>query len=82
MPTYDLQDPTDVDILRANFDIISRSEWDEYIALAEERNIGYKNINILKTAERKAGISKFLSPKVILWVMNLVERLDADEEEE
>lgn len=82
MPTYDLQDPTDVDILRANFDIISRSEWDEYIALAEERNIGYKNINILKTAERKAGISKFLSPKVILWVMNLVERLDADDEEE
>jgi exodeoxyribonuclease V alpha subunit len=82
MPTYDLQDPTDIDILRANFDIISRSEWDEYIALAEERNIGYKNINILKTAERKAGISKFLSPKVILWVMNLVERLDADEEEE
>ena len=65
MPTYDLQDPTDVDILRANFDIISRSEWDEYIALAEQRNIGYKNINILKTAERKAGISKFLSPKVI-----------------
>lgn len=82
MPTYDLQDPTDVDILRANFDIISRSEWDEYIALAEQRNIGYKNINILKTAERKAGISKFLSPKVILWVMNLVERLDADDEEE
>ena len=82
MPSYDLQDPTDVDILRANFDIISRSEWDEYIALAEERNIGYKNINILKTAERKAGISKFLSPKVILWVMNLVERLDADDEEE
>ncbi|HOY12915.1 MAG TPA: hypothetical protein PLY70_07225 [Saprospiraceae bacterium] len=82
MPTYDLQDPTDVDILRANFDIISRSEWDEYITLAEERNIGYKNINILKTAERKAGISKFLSPKVILWVMNLVERLDADDEEE
>ncbi|MBK8392498.1 MAG: hypothetical protein IPL23_25950 [Saprospiraceae bacterium] len=82
MPTYDLQDPTDVDILRANFDIISRSEWDEYIALAEERNIGYKNINILKTAERKAGISKFLSPKVILWVMDLVERLDADDEEE
>ncbi|HMS68596.1 MAG: hypothetical protein WAT92_06860 [Saprospiraceae bacterium] len=82
MPTYDLQDPTDVDILRANFDIISRSEWDEYIALAEQRNIGYKNINILKTAERKAGISKFLSPKVILWVMDLVERLDADDEEE
>lgn len=80
MARYDINDPTDLDILRAQFDIISASEWDEYIEIAEERSIGYKNINILKNASRKSGMSKFLSPKVLLWVSNLVERLDEEEE--
>ncbi len=81
MPKYDINDPTDLDILRGQFDIISHSEWEEYIEEAEARSIGYKNINILKSASRKAGISKYLSPKVLLWVSNLIEQLDSDEEE-
>lgn len=82
MVTYDINDPTDLDIMRGNFDIISRSEWAEYIMLAESRKMGYKNINILKTAERKAGISKYLSPKVILWILKLVDQLDEDDDDE
>jgi hypothetical protein len=81
MPKYDINDPTDLDIMRAQFDIISGNEWEEYLEIAEERNMHYKNINILKTAQRKAGISKYLSPKVILWVLSLVDQLDSDEEE-
>ncbi len=81
MPDYDLQDPTDVDIIKGQFDMYTADEWQEYIDEAEARNFSYKNINILKTAQRKAGISKYLSPKVILWVLNLVEELDSEEEE-
>ncbi|GLR17231.1 hypothetical protein [Portibacter lacus] len=81
MAEYDINDPTDLDILRAQFDIISGNEWDDYIELAEAREIGYKNINILKSASRKSGMSKYLSPKVLLWVSNLIEDLDSDEEE-
>ena len=80
MASYDLNDPTDVDILKGQFNMVSGNEWDEYIRLAEERSIGYKNINILKNAQRKAGLAKFLSPKVLLWIMNLVDRLDGEEE--
>jgi hypothetical protein len=82
MPEYDINDPTDLDILRAQFNMVSADEWDDYIAIAEERKIGSKNISILRTAQRKAGIAKYLSPKVILWVLNLTERLDYEEEEE
>jgi len=82
MPNYDLNDPTDLDILRGQFNMISADEWEEYIEVAEERQIGYKNVNILKTAQRKAGIAKYLSPKVINWVLSLVERLDLEEDEE
>lgn len=84
MPKYDINDPTDLDIMRAQFDMYTREEWDEYIELAEEKKLGYKNVNILKSASRKAGIAKYLSPKVISWVLSLVDRLEEilDEEEE
>lgn len=78
MPTYDINDPTDLDIMRGTFNMYSADDWEEYIELAEQRSIGYKNINILKTAQRKAGIAKYLSPKVILWILSLVDQLDAD----
>ncbi len=81
LPNFDLQDPTDLDIMRGQFDMHTADDWQEYIDLAEARGMGYKNINILKTAQRKAGISKYLSPKVINWVLSLVEQLDEDEEE-
>jgi len=82
MPKYDINDPTDLDILRGHFNMVTADEWDEYIELAEARSIGYKNIKILKTAQRKAGIAKYLSPKVLSWVMSVVDRLDEDEDEE
>lgn len=82
MPKYDINDPTDLDIVKGQFDMISHEEWEDYIALAEERKIGYKNVKILNTALRKAGMSKYLSPKVISWVMSLVEQLDEEEYED
>lgn len=77
MAKYDLQDPTDLDIMRGQFNMYTADEWQEYIDMAEEQKIGYKNINILKTAQRKAGIAKYLSPKVIDWVLRLVDQIDA-----
>lgn len=81
MAEYDINDPTDLDIMKGTFDRYTADEWEEYIIAAEAMNMSYKNVKILKTAQRKAGISKYLSPKVILWVLNLVERIDSDEEE-
>jgi len=81
MAEYDINDPTDLDIMKGSFNMYTADDWEEYIVEAEARNFGYKNVKILKTAQKKAGIAKYLSPKVILWVLNLVERLDDDEEE-
>lgn len=81
MPTYDLQDPTDLAIMKNDFDTYSHEDWDEYIEWAEEANLGYKSVNALKSAQKKAGMSKFLSPKMINWILNIVEKLDAKKEE-
>ena len=85
MPTYDINDPTDLDIMRARFDMITHEEWEAYIAMAEKQKIGYSNVKILQSALRKTGIGKYLSPKVLNWVLDLTERLDGEgdlEEEE
>lgn len=81
MDKYDINDPTDLDIMRARFDIISHREWDRYIEMATEKDMGYRNINILQSASKKAGISKYLSPKVINWVLSLIDQLEEGEEE-
>ena len=82
MSNYDLQDPTDLDIMRGTFDRYSVEEWEEYIELAKVKELGYKNINILISAQKKTGLSKFISPKMIQWVLNLVDDLDELKEED
>jgi len=79
MTEYDINDPTDLDIMRGRFNMYTADEFEEYIEIAEERGLSYKNIKILKTAQRKAGIAKYLSPKVIKWVLSVVEGLDEEE---
>ncbi|CAN5317690.1 hypothetical protein BH09BAC1_BH09BAC1_14480 [soil metagenome] len=82
MPTYDLQDPTDLDIMRGTFDGYTGNDWEVYIEQATKYNMGYKNINALTTAQKKSGLSKFLSPKMLQWVLNLVEEIDAKNDTE
>lgn len=82
MPKYDINDPTDLDIMKAQFNMVNREEWEEYIEMAEAKNMGYKRIGVLKTAARKAGIAKYLSPKVINWVLDIVDELEESFDEE
>lgn len=85
MANYDLQDPYELDIMRSDFDAISEDEWEEYIQLAIDKKIGFKNVGALKSAKKKAGISKFLSDKVIKWALSIVddleERIEDDEKD-
>lgn len=82
MPKYDLQDPTDLAIMQNDFDCYSHEDWDEYIQWAEDENMSYKSVNALKSAQKKAGMSKFLSAKMINWILNIVETLEAKNENE
>ncbi len=81
MPKYDLQDPTDLDIMRAQFNMLTHEDFEEYIETAEAHNIGYKKIKVLKSSSRKVGIAKYLSPKVINWVLDIIEKLDEIDED-
>ena len=82
MSEYDLQNPHDLAIMHSEFDMIAEHDWDEYIEYAEDNKMGYKNINALKAALKKAGISKYFNDKMIRWVLSLVEEIDAKKEAE
>jgi len=81
MPNFDLQDPTDLDIMRAQFNMLTHEDFEEYIEIAEANNISYKQIKVLKSSSRKVGIAKYLSPKVINWVLDIIEKLDEIDED-
>jgi len=80
MEKYDINDPTDLDIMKSDFDYITADEWEEYAAYAEDNNMGYKNVKALKSAIRKAGIAKYLSPKMLRWCLSLVDKIDEAKE--
>lgn len=82
MARYDLNDPYDLDIMRSDFDAYSAEEWDEYIVLAKEKKLGFKNIGALMDARKKAGISKYFSDRMINWVLNLVDQLEESAEDD
>jgi len=46
MPTYDLNDPTDLDIMRGQFNMYTADDWDEYIEIAEERIFTFSKIKM------------------------------------
>ena len=81
MTEYDLSDPYDIDLMRFRFDEISEEEWDEYIEKATAKKMGYKNINALKSALKKARVSKFFNDKMIRWALSLVEQLEEEDNE-
>ncbi len=77
MPKYDTSDSFDLIRMNSDFDGYSEEDWDKYIELAKEKNLGYDNVGKLITAKKKTRLSKYLSSKQIISMLSLVEKLDA-----
>ena len=90
MDQYDINDPTDIDIMRSTFDGYTADEWDEMLEDAAELKMSRKDVSMLRTALRKAQMGKYLSVKQIFYILKVVDKLDEllsedeyeDEEEE
>ena len=82
MDKYDMNDPTDVDIMRAEFDGYTADDWDDMIAAAESYSMKRKELGMLRTALRKAQMGKYLSVKQIYFILQVVERLEELQDEE
>ncbi|MBN1188105.1 MAG: AAA family ATPase [Bacteroidales bacterium] len=81
MPTeYDLSDPTDIDIMRAQYESISQHEWEDYILFTEReefrRLFNYDERGCLMRMSRQAGQSKRHSDKDIRWGLSIIDKID------
>lgn len=82
MDKYDINDPTDIDIMRAEFDGYTADDWDDYIEDAGTLSLGRKDLSMLRTALRKAQMGKYLSVKQIFYILKVVDKIDTMMEED
>jgi exodeoxyribonuclease V alpha subunit len=82
MYRYDLNDPYDIDVMRADFDSISMEEWDRFIELAKEKRIGFDQVGCLMRAVKKVGNARRHSNKDAAWALAIVEELEKEEANE
>ena len=76
MDKYDINDPTDIDIMRSTFDGYTADEWEEMLEDAEALKMSRKDVSMLRTALRKAQMGKYLSVKQIFYILKVVDKLD------
>lgn len=78
MAEYDINNHTHLEIISNLFDMNSVDDWEEYADEAEKRDMSYKSVNVLRSAAKRAGMSKYMSPKVMVWALSLADQLDED----
>ncbi|MGO8055538.1 hypothetical protein, partial [Rhizobium leguminosarum] len=76
MAKYDITDGDDQKLMKAEFDGYSEEEWDKYIDVAKEKKLDFKSIGYLKTARKKARLSKYMELWLIEKTLALVQRID------
>ncbi|OCK52250.1 hypothetical protein BA768_12925 [Chryseobacterium sp. CBo1] len=76
MANYDINDPYDIDIMKMNFDDFNSEDWESYIEIAKEKKLGFDKIAILMNAKKNTRGSRKLSPKQLVVILSLMEKID------
>jgi exodeoxyribonuclease V alpha subunit len=78
---YDLSDPTDLEMLKSDFEAISADEWQEYIDLslqeAYKKKLSYDERGCLMIARKKALYKGYPSPKQMVWALKISDKIEA-----
>jgi exodeoxyribonuclease V alpha subunit len=77
---YDLSDPTDLEMLKSDFEMYSANEWQEFIefSLADgnKRKISYEERGCLMTARKKASYHGHPTAKQMIWALKIAEKIE------
>lgn len=77
---YDLNDPTDLDIMRAHYERISEKEWQKYIDFASlpenKRALTFEERGCLMRMAKQAGQYRKPADKDIRWGLDLAEKIE------
>lgn len=77
---YDLNDPTDLDIMRGKYDEYSQEEWQEYIEFTQlpeqKRSFTFDERGCLMRMSQQAGQYRKPADKDIRWGLSLADKID------
>ena len=81
MAKYDINDPTDIAIMNAEFDAYSFDDWANFLDKGKQLSLSYDDIGKLIRIQKKARLSKYLSAKQVLMYLGLIEKINTLEAE-
>lgn len=77
---YDLSDPTDLDLLKSDFEMYSADDWQKMIDYSlEEGNkklLNYDERGILMQARKRALYNSHPSSKQMVWALKIAEKVE------
>ena len=77
---YDLSDPTDLEVLKSDFEFYSADEWQEFIDWSllpeNKKKFSYEERGCLMVARKKALYNSFPSSKQMVWALKIVDKID------
>lgn len=80
MATYDINSHYDISIMEHEFNYFSSDEWQDYIEFAklpeQKKSFSFTDVGLLIQASRCAGRGNKLSPKQLMIILSLVERIE------
>lgn len=78
---YDLSDPTDIDILKSDFDFYDADEWQEMIDWSllpeNKRSFTFDERGCLMQARKKSLYNNYPSTKQMVWALKIAAKVEA-----
>lgn len=78
--TYDLSDPTDLELLKSDFEAYSADDWQEMIDYSLEpdnkRLLSYDERGVLMAARKKALYKSYPTYKQMIWALQIAEKVE------
>lgn len=82
---YDLSDPTDLEMLKSDFEIYSADEWQEFIDFSlqdgNKRKLSYEERGCLMTARKKASYNNHPTSKQMVWALKIADKIETMQKE-
>ena len=77
---YDLSDPTDLEVLKSDFEFYSADEWQEFIDWSllpeNKKQPSFEERGCLMAARKKALYNSHPSSKQMVWALKIADKIE------
>ena len=78
--SYDLSDPTDLEVLKSDFEFYSADEWQKFIDWSllpeNKKSLSYEERGCLIAARKKAIYNNHPTSKQMVWALKIADKIE------